>query len=159
MKFHANLLLKSKSLLFKKSVFFLLKLAVYKVKVKFRFSRWRMEIESGGTRALGLPSLAWADELSQTRDRLASCGFPDRQSRPSSATGAGGFEVLIANCKLQISLKGLTISTFNYFPFVSTSGNTLLYFFGNKMISCSIHVLSICLFFREYTFQFCLEAR
>ena len=61
--------------------------------------RWSMEIESGGTRALGIPSLAWADKLSQTSDRLYSCGFPDRQSRPWSATGAGGFEVLIANCK------------------------------------------------------------
>ena len=30
-------------------------------------------------------------QLSQTSDRLTSCGFPDRQSRPSSATGAGGF--------------------------------------------------------------------
>ena len=53
--------------------------------------RWRMEIESGGTRALGIPSLAWADKLSQTSDRLYSCGFADWQSRPSSATGAGGF--------------------------------------------------------------------
>jgi len=39
--------------------------------------------------------------LSQTSDRLYSCGFPDRQSRPWSATGAGGFEVLIANRKSQ----------------------------------------------------------
>ena len=36
------------------------------------------------------------------------------QSRPWSATGAGGFEVLIANCKLQI------ISLYNLFtsPFI-----------------------------------------
>ena len=42
--------------------------------------------------------------MSQTSDRLYSCGFPDRQSRPSSATGAGGFEVLIADCKKKITL-------------------------------------------------------
>jgi len=66
--------------------------------------RWRMEIESGGRPALGIPSLAREGKLSQTSDRLYSCGFPDRQSRPWSATGAGGFEVLIANCKLRTKL-------------------------------------------------------
>jgi hypothetical protein len=56
--------------------------------------RWRLEIESGGySRPLGIPSLARGGKLSQTSDRLYSCGFADRQSRPSSATGAGGFEV------------------------------------------------------------------
>ena len=52
------------------------------------------------------PGFARLGQLSQTSDRLYSCGFPDRQSRPSSATGAGGFEVLIANCKLQIGSSG-----------------------------------------------------
>jgi hypothetical protein len=47
------------------------------------------------------PGSAGLGQLSQTSDRLYSCGFPDRQSRPWSATGAGGFEVLIANCKLR----------------------------------------------------------
>ena len=37
------------------------------------------------------PGFARLGKLSQTSDRLNSCGFPDRQSRPSSATGAGGF--------------------------------------------------------------------
>ena len=50
-----------------------------------------MEIESGGHLALGIPSLAGSGKLSQTSDRLYSCGFADRQSRPWSATGAGGF--------------------------------------------------------------------
>ena len=45
------------------------------------------------------PGFAGLGQLSQTSDRLYSCGFADRQSRPWSATGAGGFEVLIANCK------------------------------------------------------------
>ena len=49
------------------------------------------------------PGFARLGKLSQTSDRLYSCGFADRQSRPWSATGAGGFEVLIANCKLQIT--------------------------------------------------------
>ena len=48
------------------------------------------------------PGFAWLGQLSQTSDRLYSCGFADRQSRPWSATGAGGFEVLIANCKLLV---------------------------------------------------------
>ena len=52
--------------------------------------RWSMEIESGGHLALGIPSLAGSGKLSQTSDRLTSCGFADWQSRPSSATGAGG---------------------------------------------------------------------
>jgi len=43
------------------------------------------------TLALGIPSLAGGGTLSQTSDRLYSCGFADRQSRPWSATGAGGF--------------------------------------------------------------------
>ena len=60
---------------------------------------WRLRAVA--THALGIPSLARGGKLSQTSDRLYSCGFPDRQSRPWSATGAGGFEVLIANCKLQ----------------------------------------------------------
>ena len=47
------------------------------------------------------PGFAGLGQLSQTSDRLYSCGFADRQCRPSSATGAGGFEVIIANCKLQ----------------------------------------------------------
>jgi len=47
------------------------------------------------------PGFAGLGQLSQTSDRLTSCGFADWQSRPSSATGAGGFEVLIANCKLE----------------------------------------------------------
>ena len=59
---------------------------------------WRLRAVA--TPALGIPSLARGGKLSQTSDRLYSCGFPDRQSRPSSATGAGGFEVLIANCKI-----------------------------------------------------------
>ena len=61
--------------------------------------RWRLRAVA--TPALGIPSLARGGTLSQTSDRLYSCGFADRQSRPWSATGAGGFEVLIANCKLQ----------------------------------------------------------
>ena len=48
--------------------------------------RRRMEIESGGTRALGIPSLAWADKMSQTSDRLTSCGFADWQSRSCCST-------------------------------------------------------------------------
>ena len=59
--------------------------------------RWRLRAVA--TLALGFPSLVGGGKLSQTSDRLYSCGFPDRQSRPWSATGAGGFEVLIANCK------------------------------------------------------------
>ena len=59
------------------------------------------------TLALGFPSLVGGGKLSQTSDRLYSCGFPDRQSRPWSATGAGGFEVLIANCKWKEVLKSL----------------------------------------------------
>ena len=51
--------------------------------------RWRMEIESGGTRALGIPSLAWADKLRVTSDRLNSCGFADRHM-PSLKCGGGG---------------------------------------------------------------------
>ena len=64
---------------------------------------WRLRAVA--TPALGIPSLARGGKLSQTSDRLYSCGFADRQSRPWSATGAGGFEVLIANCKkLQIGI-------------------------------------------------------
>ena len=64
------------------------------------------------TPALGIPSLARGGKLSQTSDRLYSCGFADWQSRPSSATGAGGFEVLIANCKIEV---------FSFMCFVSCS--------------------------------------
>ena len=60
---------------------------------------WRLRAVA--THALGIPSLARGGKLSQTSDRLTSCGFADWQSRPSSATGAGGFEVLIANCKIE----------------------------------------------------------
>ena len=56
------------------------------------------------------PGFARLGQLSQTSDRLYSCDFPDWQSRPSSATGAGGFEVLIANCKVHsISLTNLDL--------------------------------------------------
>jgi len=41
---------------------------------------------------------------------LYPCGFPDRQSRPWSATGAGGFEVLIANRKTDMKGKRRTAS-------------------------------------------------
>ena len=37
------------------------------------------------------PGLAGLGKLRVTSDRLNSCGLADRQSRPSSATGAGGF--------------------------------------------------------------------
>ena len=60
---------------------------------------WRLRAVA--TLALGFPSLVGGGKLSQTSDRLTSCGFADWQSRPSSATGAGGFEVLIANCKIE----------------------------------------------------------
>jgi len=50
---------------------------------------WRLRAVA--TLALGIPSLAGGGKLSQTSDRLTSCGFADWQSRPSSATGAGGF--------------------------------------------------------------------
>ena len=50
---------------------------------------WRLRAVA--TPALGIPRLARGGKLSQTSDRLYSCGFPDRQNCPSSATGAGGF--------------------------------------------------------------------
>ena len=40
---------------------------------------------------LVFPGFARLGLLRVTSDRLTSCGFPDWQSRPSSATGAGGF--------------------------------------------------------------------
>ena len=50
---------------------------------------WRLRAVA--TPALGIPSLARGGKLSQASDRLYSCGFADRRSRPWSATGAGGF--------------------------------------------------------------------
>ena len=46
------------------------------------------KLRAAATHALGIPSLARGGKLSQTSDRLYSCGFADWQSRPSSATGA-----------------------------------------------------------------------
>ena len=46
------------------------------------------------TQALGFPSLAGGGKWRETSDRLNPCGFADRQSRPWSAAGAGGFEVI-----------------------------------------------------------------
>ena len=62
--------------------------------------------------------------MSQTSDRLYSCGFPDRQSRPWSATGAGGFEVLIANCKLQTHFSPAPFSAQNFGKFSSDHDET-----------------------------------
>ena len=57
--------------------------------------------------------------MSQTSDRLYSCGFADWQSRPSSATGAGGFEVLaifsIIFTGKPISNKLLILLVFRFF--------------------------------------------
>ena len=63
---------------------------------------WRLRAVA--TLALGIPSLVGGGTLSQTSDRLYSCGFADRQSRPWSATGAGGFGS--SDSKLQIDGAG-----------------------------------------------------
>ena len=75
---------------------------------------WRLRAVA--TPALGIPSLARGGKLSQTSDRLYSCGFADRQSRPWSATGAGGFWSI--NSKLQIPISFWLCSTpQGYAPF------------------------------------------
>ena len=58
---------------------------------------WRLKAVA--TQALGFPSLAGGGKWRETSDRLNPCGFADRQSRPWSAAGAGGFEVITAKCE------------------------------------------------------------
>ena len=59
---------------------------------------WRLRAVA--TQALGFPSLAGGGKWRETSDRLNPCGFADRQSRPWSAAGAGGFEVITAKDKI-----------------------------------------------------------
>jgi len=54
--------------------------------------RWRMEIENGGYSRPGYSQLGGRGQVEpEMSGRFNSCGLADRQSRPWSATGAGGF--------------------------------------------------------------------